>query len=267
MNEKVLKIKERIENEIIGIDKLYYNINSQVTKSYEEKHEKLLLEEKELKEKLQNEVTKIKEKLEISLTESNGIIRINEKINKGIKTIENEKEKNIIRNLSYASKISKTQKEMKLLFQELIKNIKISFNKEKNDIQFEEYYFNGLQIPNKIEFKDITTNSFKIFWKIENIDNSQIKFKVEIKESNSNEKFNQVYEGNQDNCLINNLKEDTNYEVRICSVYNNFMGSWSKIHENKTSFLDSIILNETKKGKEYLQKIYEWIGYKKMELL
>ena len=45
------------------------------------------------------------------------------------------------------------------------------------------------------------------------------------------------------------------------------MGSWSKIHENKTLFLDSVILNESKKGTEYLQKIYEWIGYKKMELL
>ena len=93
MNEKILKLKEKIEKEIIDIDKLYDKVNNEVTKSYEQKHEKLLLEEKDLKEKLQNEVTKVKEKLEISLSESNRIIRINEKINKGVKKIENEKEK------------------------------------------------------------------------------------------------------------------------------------------------------------------------------
>ena len=274
MNEKILKLKEKIEKEIIDIDKLYDKVNNEVTKSYEQKHEKLLLEEKDLKEKLQNEVTKVKEKLEISLSESNRIIRINEKINKGVKKIENEKEKNIIKNLSYASKISKTQKEMKVLLQELMKNIKIAFSKEKNDIQFEEYFFNGIQIPNKIEFKEVSANNFKLFWKIdnikiENIDNNQIKFKVEIKETNSDEKFTQVYEGNKDNCLIDNLKKNTNYEVRICSVYNNLIGSWSKINEIKTSLIgiDSIILKESQKGEEYLQKIYEWCGYKKMELL
>ena len=205
------------------------------------------------------------------------VIRINEKINKGVKKIENEKEKNIIKNLSYASKISKTQKEMKVLLQELMKNIKIAFSEEKNDIQFEDYFFNGIQIPNKIEFKEVSANNFKLFWKIdnikiENIDNNQIKFKVEIKETNSDEKFTQVYEGNKDNCLIDNLKKNTNYEVRICSVYNNLIGSWSKIHEIKASsslidMVDSIILKESQKGEEYLQKIYEWSGYKKMELL
>ena len=37
-----------------------------------------------MKEKLQNEITKIKEKLEIYLSESKNVIKINERINKGI---------------------------------------------------------------------------------------------------------------------------------------------------------------------------------------
>ena len=47
-------------------------------KSYEKKHEKLILEEQNLKDQLQNEVTKIKEKLEEHLSESNKLIKDNE---------------------------------------------------------------------------------------------------------------------------------------------------------------------------------------------
>ena len=132
------------------------------------KHEELIKEENSLKEKLQNEVTKIKEKLEFFLTESNRIIKTSENINKGVKITENEKDKNMIKVLSFVSKIQKSQKEMKKLFQELMKNLKISFD-EKNKIIYEEYYFNGIQIPKNIQFKEIGTNSFKVFWDIDNI--------------------------------------------------------------------------------------------------
>ena len=53
-----------------------------------------------MKEKLQNEVTKIKEKLEIYLSECNNLIKICEKINKGVKKLENNKEKFLIKTLS-----------------------------------------------------------------------------------------------------------------------------------------------------------------------
>ena len=45
------------------------------------------------------------------------------------------------------------------------------------------------------------------------------------------------------------------------------MSNWTKIYKIKTGFFDSVILNEIKKGEEYLNKLYEWTGYKKMELL
>ena len=80
-----------------------------LTNSYLKKHEKLLKEENEMKEKLQIEVTKVKEKFENFLSELNIEIKISERINKGIKKMENE-EKNIIKILSYVSKINKTQK-------------------------------------------------------------------------------------------------------------------------------------------------------------
>ena len=76
-----------------------------MAKSYKKKHEKLTKEENDLKEKLDNEVTKVKEKLENFLSESNSLIKVNERITKGIQKLE-KNEKNILKNLSYVSNIN-----------------------------------------------------------------------------------------------------------------------------------------------------------------
>ena len=89
-------MKEKIEKEIININKSYDTTFNDITKSFEEKHAKLYKEENDLIEKLQNEVTKIKEKLENFLSECNDLIRFNEKIDKGVKKMENNKENNDI---------------------------------------------------------------------------------------------------------------------------------------------------------------------------
>ena len=252
------------------IDQTYDKVNNEIIKSYEKKHEELLKQENDLKENLQNEVTKVKEKLEIFLSELNRLIKINEKINKGIKMLEKEKEKNMIKNLSYISKINKNKKEMKTIVGELLKNLKISFKEEKNTIEFKEYYFNGIQTPKNIEFKEVGDNYLKLTWefddiKIVNIDNNQIKFKVECRKEN--EKFIKVYEGNEKNCIIENLNQNTNYEIRICCFYNDLIGLWSEIKKIKTNHFNSIILKESQKEKEYIEKIIEWTGCKCFELL
>ena len=244
-----------------------------MTKSFEIKHEKLVREENDLREKLQNEVTKIKENLEKFLSESNRLVKNTEKIQKGIKQIENEKE-NMIKKISYVSKINKYKKEIKMLFGTLMKNIKISFIEKECDIKYDEYYFNGIQIPKDIEFKDIKKDSFKIFWKIDKInlinrDDKQIKYRVELRRENKNEKFKQAYEGNNSNCLIENLKRNKNYEIRICCVYGNLIGLWSEIQKVKTSKYDcdSIILEESGRKNEFSEIILKWCGFSGMELL
>ena len=129
--EKINTVKERIEKEMEEINKLYDKTFSEVTKSYEIKHEKLLKEENELKDKLQTEVTKVKEILENYLSKSNSIIKLNEKINKDLNNLEKE-EKNMLKILSYVSKMSKYQKDSKMLLSELISNLKISFYRRRN---------------------------------------------------------------------------------------------------------------------------------------
>ena len=245
---------EKIEKEITEINNAYDKINNEISETYNKKHENLLIEEKNIKEKLQNEVTKTKEKLENFLSNCNMLIRNGERINKGIKIYKNEKEKSVMKTLSYISSISRNIKEMKIILGSMIKNIKIFFNEKECKIKFEDYYINGIQLPKDIEFKDVTSKSLKVFWKlddikIEKIDNNKIKFRVDIKNDDIKDRFNTVYEGCDNNCFIDNLKLGTNYEVRICSIYDNIFSSWI-IEKIKTDFVnESIILNQEDKTK------------------
>jgi len=189
---------------------------------------------------------------------------------KGIKILLEDKDKKMIKVLNYISNINKNKKEMKLLIQQPMKNLKILFNENESNIKYEEYFFNGISIPEDIEFSDIGINTFKISWKIEdikmlNIENKEIKYKIEIRKEN--DKFKLIYESNNNNCVINNLDLDSYYEIRICSFYNNIISNWSKIYKIKTKYIDSIILNNNERKKEYINKILEWSGYKSMELI
>jgi hypothetical protein len=138
--EKIIKLKNKIENEINNINQLYENTINIVTKSFEQKYEKLKKEEKDITDKLQNEVTKVKEKLENFLSQINCQININERINKGIKKLENE-EINLIKTLSYVSTINKNQKQMKLLIKDPLNSIKFKYKEEENNIVYEEFSF------------------------------------------------------------------------------------------------------------------------------
>ena len=57
------------------------------------------------------------------------------------------------------------------------------------------------------------------------------------------------------------LNGDTNYEIRVCSIYNNLESNWSTTQKIKTDYInyncDSIILDESKNKKEFLKKIFE----------
>ena len=125
---KLEELKNKIENEMIKIDKLYDKVDNEVTKSYEMKHEKLIKEENELKDKLKNEVTKIKENLELNISKINDILRNSERIIKRIKLFKEEDNNQLIRKLNYITNINKNEKEMNIIFQQLMKNINITFN-------------------------------------------------------------------------------------------------------------------------------------------
>ena len=91
------------------IDKVYNDSYKQIIEIYKKKQEKLKKEEEDLKSKLQTEVTKTKENLEIFLVESIEYISKNEKLKKSMEIFEkeNEKQKNIYKQLNYVSIINK----------------------------------------------------------------------------------------------------------------------------------------------------------------
>ena len=134
-----------------------------------------------------------------------------------------------------------------------MKNIKINFNQEKSDINFVEYNFNGINLPKDIEIQDINSKTLKVSWKldetkIDNIDINKIIFRVEIKKENLDELFNNVYEGKDKNCLIENLNKNANYEIRICSLYDNIHSDYIKVIHRTDSFSESVILNKSDKN-------------------
>ena len=238
-SQKVVKLKKTIENEINKINIIYDKVNNELSQFFLKDHERLIKEEAELRENLQNKVTKIKEILESFLTECNFSIKSCEKITKEIKIFENNKDKDIIKKLAYISQISILEKNMTKLLSEFISNFNISFNAKEKNFRYEEYYFNGIQIPKNIEFKDVKSDGFKIVWKIDNInvinvDKKKIKFITELRKD-MNEKFEKVYEGYESNCLVKNLKKSTNYEIKICCVYDDILGPWTPIQKIKTN--------------------------------
>ena len=257
-----------------GINNSYEKIDKEISMYFESKHEKLIKEEKDMKEKLQIEVTKIKAKLEEYLTVANDLLKKYERINKGIKSFNNEEKNNdnfkILKNLTYISKINTNKKKMNDMTKLLMKNLKIDFI--ENNVKYEEYFFNGLPIPKNVTISEIDSNNFKLSWEIDdkrilNIEKTNIIYKVEIRKEN--DEFKLSYKGNDRNCNINNLYSNTNYEVKICSIYNNISSKWSEVEKVKTKKVnvDSIILNESKRSDEFMNKLYEWIGGKKLELL
>ena len=267
-------LKEKILLEIDEINKTYQLINDEITKSFKIKHENLINKENDLKDLLKNEVTKTKEKLEECFTESNKSIKECERLNKIIKTFEKElKEINIIKYLSLIDHINNKKREIEKLFFQVMKNLKISYNHEGEYIKFDNLFFNGIKFPKDIEFKDIWIDSLKVEWKfdkinfINSIDEKLIKFRLEIKEQEQNDEFKLIYEGNNNYFKIVNLKLDQCYEIRICTLYKDFISSYSPIQKIKTLNVDSIILKESKKDLTFLKKIFEWTGYNKMELL
>ena len=255
-------------NEISKINKSYDITVESLKNYYQKKYDALLKQENDLKENLQNQVTKTKEHLEIFLSEINENIKISERINKGINKVVKEKQ-SMIQLLSYISKINSSKNSMRKLMSELMKTIKFSFEEENNVINYEEIFFNGMAIPKNIEFKEITSTGFKLFWKadnvkIKNMDKNQIKYKVELKKKN-NDSFKEIYQGNNTFCTVDNLIMNTTYEIRICSYNKDFAGDWSEIKE--ITLIDSTILNETKKSKEYLDIICNWCECENIELI
>ncbi len=128
--QKPKKLKNKIIKEIDKINTYYNIVKNQINAKFKIEHEKLVIEENNLVETLKNEVTKTKANLEKFLSKSNHVVENYERISKGIKLLEKE-QKNIMKELTYITKIERSEKKYNYLFNELMSNLKISFEEEE----------------------------------------------------------------------------------------------------------------------------------------
>ena len=149
-NNQLSELKQKIEGEITKINNLYDKTNNEVVTFYEEKQKKLKEEENKVIEKLENEVTKVKEQLENCFSKCDKIIKLNERIKKGLEKMKKDNENNMRKTLTYVSKINKNQKEANILLSQNMSNLNLNFDKEKCDIKFEKYNFNDSIILDKL---------------------------------------------------------------------------------------------------------------------
>ena len=213
-------------------------------------------------------MTKTKEQLENFLTQSNNEIKLNERINSGLKKFDKE-EKNMLRILSYISKMNKNTKNMTKLSKELMKSKKFYYNEDESTIKYEEYIFSGIPIPTNIEFKDVSIDSVNILWNIDKKINNKIEFRVEIKQEKKNEEFKEVYKGSKMNFKITNLVKNVSYELRICSIINEEDGPWTQIAKFKTKnyFYDSHIVKNIEENFQIIQWISNEGSIKNIKLI
>ena len=271
--KKTIDLKNKIENEIDNINKLYDKTVNDLEKSFKMKYEQIKNKENEIKEKLDNEVTKVKENFENFLSKCDYYIKLSQKIKKGIEKF-NKEEKNILKTLSYISKISEVKNEFNNLFKSKIESLNFYFEEKNSDINYKRYYFfNGILFESEMVFEYGPNCSLNIYWtkiNAENINNNKIKYIIEMRKENE-KIFEKIYEGYDNQCSTKNLNPNTFYEfkIRISSV--EIGNEYEYIQKMKTAGIDfdvtSKILYESKRYDEFLKIILGWTGFKNMQLI
>ena len=222
--------------------------------SFKKQHDNLTKIEKELKEDLIKNVSKTKEELQNFINKSIEIIKGNEKIGQFTQYYEKNKEKSnpvLIKTLSYISEIEKNNQKVFYFINESMKNMNITFNENKNTLEFINYYFNGISSPINIQSYE-QNNSLNISWKIDEYskklrDVTQYKYNLEIKDNNNIYK----YEGKETNIEIRGLVNNKEYEFRVRTIYKESYGNWSEY--KKVQILNgynSFSFNPLEKGEQ-----------------
>ena len=222
--------------------------------SFKKQHDNLTKIEKELKEDLIKNVSKTKEELQNFINKSIEIIKGNEKIGQFTQYYEKNKEKSnpvLIKTLSYISEIEKNNQKVFYFINESMKNMNITFNENKNTLEFINYYFNGISSPINIQSYE-QNNSLNISWKIDENskklrDVTQYKYNLEIKDNNNIYK----YEGKETNIEIRGLENNKEYEFRVRTIYKESYGNWSEY--KKVQILNgykSFSFNPLEKGEQ-----------------
>ena len=232
--KKMNNIKKNIEIEIEKISNSRDILLGEITSSFEEQRKKLNEKEKSIKIELDKKVTEIKENLENYYLNTNDILTSSERIFKAIQNYDKKDNNNQIKTLCYISTINKINTNALNIIKKPFENIEISFINENydNNLNYKNYYVNGIPIPKDIKVEQTDNNKLSISWSIDNLylDDKKYKYLIILKDDKTKEKYESVIT----NIVIQNIKLDTNYEIQICTLIDDINGDWSDIKKLKT---------------------------------
>ena len=228
--KRAKNIKYRIEEEIGEINNSYKKIINEMTEFFEEERIKLYRKETQLKSELEEKIKQIKESLEKNLIEANDLISFCEKTNKAIEYYQKKINSEEIEKLYYISEINKTNDKVKECFIKPFKNLEVTFNSELKNINYKEYYFNGIPVPKNIQNNNQGNNTIIISWeiddfKIRDYDIKNIKYLLEIK--NGDKLYSKETSEKRMTLVTNKLNK--NYEIKIRVFVKDIYGNWSNI--------------------------------------
>ena len=237
--------KQRIEEEIEEINIAHKKLINEITTSFEEKHIQLNRKEKQLKLELDEKVKKIKEELNKFLIESKNIILFCERSSKAIENYEKKNYVEDIETLYYISEININNEKTKEFFKIPKRNLDISFNSDLDVLDYKDYYFSGIPVPNNIK-KEIQGQNVIISWDINNFklkefDMKNIKYVLEIK---NGDKF-YSNETTEKKMLLDMYKLNNFFEIKIKASIDDIFGNWSEMKKFQTQEPNFIIFSNT----------------------
>ena len=188
---------------------------------------------------MNEKIDDIKEELNNFLKRTDNIISSFGKISKLIDNFGDEKESHIIRTWCYISEINKYNEKAENLFNEPKKTLLFSFDDEELKVNYNNYYFDGLPVPENICIEENENNKIEITWKNDEdrirdySDKNKIEYEIEIK--NSIKKYE--FKSKEKKLILDKLDKDKMHKIHIRTVLKNSCSSWSKIETFKVENL------------------------------
>ena len=228
---KAKNLKSSIEDYICEIIKSAKRAFREMNKAFRKEHYLISRTRYKLKDELNGKIDNIIEELNNFLKRTENIISSFADISKAIESFGKLKESHIIRTWCYISEINKYNEKADNLFKEPKRTLFFSFDKDELSINYRNYYFDGLSVPEDILLEKNEKNEIEITWKSDeslikdSSDRDKIKYEIEIK--SIVKKYE--YESKEKKLILKNMDNQKQYKIHIRTVLNNSYSTWSKI--------------------------------------
>ena len=163
--DEAKSLKSSIEDYISEIKKSAKRTFRQMNKAFRSEHYYISKTRYDLKNELNRKIDNIKEELNDFLKRTENIISSFGNISKAINNFGDKDESHIIRTWCYISEINKYNEKARILFKEPKRTLFFSFDEDEHTINYKNYYFDGLPVPEGLCFTENGEDKIEITWK------------------------------------------------------------------------------------------------------